>query len=754
MAFDDYLGAERARLNTQAPQAPAYQFRDDRNAALANDASVQAAGIKANPLGGATAPGTAADASGAFAPAKTPDTGFAGFTHDLEAGAPTAAKPSGSNPFAPVDAKASVNGAISRLLQHPTGGFDQQAAIGRENAVKSNQVANQGLQQQAALQFLPGTGQSFAPAQQQTDQQLLAMRSLDATNAAGHAQAEQSGLQAGIQAGQAQQGLENTTAAQAEAKRQFNESLALNTATSHSAADVAQGNLGVSQGQLDLSKSLGQGQLAVSQGQLALNTTLGLGDLSVREKSLAQTASQASDQLSFQKTALAQGFTAQEAQRAWQATQNDKDRANQTAQFYDTLGLSKEKLAFDKEIGLGNLSLEQTKVANQASQFTTQEDFQKYALNAGLDQKTAELAWQSNENEAQRKFTSGERLSSEEFTTLVNKSQQDFQASQTSLASTLQLTVQGNQQKFEAAQTAAAQAYDKAKTEAGMSHEDALAASTQAFQKQMQAAGFTNDQIMQATQLTQQGNIAKQQMDLQETMHMADLASSDKQFGAKMGLDYAQLNQQSSEFNATMAKQSDQFAQTFGLNKAQVDAALKSDAFQAAVSQAQIGMQLTANNPDAMKPFAEQMARTMGQALGLSQDQIDAGIKSGALTSATSGTAPAGPGTVKPPTDNVVQASTDFVSSLTGKLKSGTDIGALTASIKQLGDKIAANPDDYASTSTKGQIGIGFTDIMNVMGSMQKAGMSQASARKALPFVPQDQFDRVVNSLNTWTGGV
>jgi hypothetical protein len=42
-------------------------------------------------------------------------------------------------------------------------------------------------------------------------------------------------------------------------------------------------------------------------------------------------------------------------------------------------------------------------------------------------------------------------------------------------------------------------------------------------------------------------------------------------------------------------------------------------------------MELTKNNPEAMKSFAEQLARTMGKALGFSEEQIAAGIKSGAL---------------------------------------------------------------------------------------------------------------------------
>src|SRR5690349_17241672 len=141
MAFDDYLGAERARMATQAPQAPAYMFRDDRNAQLANQTAVQTAQMRA-PAAGAT--------PGPFAPSH-PGSGFDGFTRDLEAGG--AARAPGSNPFAPAATNGTVSGAISRLLSNPTGGFDANAAIARQNAVKANQQANEDLRTQSALQF-------------------------------------------------------------------------------------------------------------------------------------------------------------------------------------------------------------------------------------------------------------------------------------------------------------------------------------------------------------------------------------------------------------------------------------------------------------------------------------------------------------------------------------------------------------------------------------------------------------------------
>lgn len=672
-AFDDYLASERARMASQsnplspqgagmngaqataapsAPQAPAYQFRDDRNADLNRQAGVQAAAIKANPFGSQSATGGAQSPFTPSAPTSSA-AGFQGFQSDLEAGAPTPARPSGNNPFAPAP-QASVSSAISRLLSNPTGSFDQTNAIARQNAVKSNQQANEDLRSQAALQFLPGSGQAFAPAQQQTDQQLLAMRDFDATAAANRTAAEQQGLQTGASLGLQDQGqklnAQQAAAQLAETQRQFNQEFPLQAAQAASQASVAQGNLGVSQGQLALNQQLGTGNLALNQQQLDLQ----------------------------------------------------------------------------KQLGLGNLSLEQQKVANQASQFTSQLDYQKYALQKGMDQHTADLAWQANQQAIQQKWQTGERLSSEEFTTLINTNQQTFDAAQNSLNRTLQLNMQSNAQGFQAAQTAAAQAFDKAMQESGFDQQRALQASQQVFQQEMQKAGFTQEQTMQAAQLTQQANLAKQQMDLQETMHMADLAQSDKQFGQKLGLDYAQLTDQKQQFMMNLQEQKTEFGKQFGmamdelgLKKEQVNQALGDDQFQQQLEKAQIGMQLAKDNPDAMAPFAKSLAETMGKALGMTDDQIHQGVLVGdAKTliqnqgSAATPEAFAAQAKSQGYTDAEIKTVTDQWPSLAG---SGTSNKQTVADFGNFVDKTGAFPTQDAADKFKTDV----ADFNNLSSSLQ-----------------------------------
>lgn len=639
MAYDDYLGAERARM--QQPQAPAYMFRDDRQAELDRAQGAQTAAM-----------GAAVKAAGPFAPAK-PGTGFDSFTKDLEAGAPTAAKASGSNPFAPADTKGQVSGAISRLLANPTGGFDQQAALARQGAVKKDQQANEDLRSAAALQFLPGTGQAFAPVQQQTDAQRLAMRDFDLQTAGARADAERQGLGTGISAGLQQEGqrisAEQAAQALAETQRQFNETMPIQAAQARTAAEQGQQSL-------DLQRELGLGNL----------------------------------------------------------------------------GLSKEKLAFDKQIGLGNLSLAQQQVANQASQYATDLDFKKYALQKGLDEHQADLAWQSNQKEIERKWTSGERLSSQEFTALINKNNQAFEEAQNALSRTLQLDLQGNAQKFEAAQTAAAQAYNTARQEAGFSHDQAMQASTQAFTKAMQEAGFSQEQSMQAAQLAQQANLAKQQMDLQETLHMADLAQSDRQFGQRLGLDYDQLQQHRLEFSAELSQRADQFAQTFGLQSEQVKAAMARDEVQDAMERVTIGLELSKDNPAAMQALAGNFAQAMGRALGFTPEQIAAGMAAPLAKVFQGGT------TTPAPTIDTVQGGLDALQSYAGKMKAGTNVAALEKKVSQMGAALASpNIDPLARYSV----------IMTGAAPLVQAGLDRAAVKKVAPFLTADDIEIVFNQV-------
>lgn len=125
-------------------------------------------------------------------------------------------------------------------------------------------------------------------------------------------------------------------------------------------------------------------QASQNEKQIASQEKLGLADLSIREQTLAQNASQFKDELSFKKYATDAGFTDSEAQRTWQSVENSKQIA------------STEKVSF------AGLSQQEKELAQQASQFTDKLAWDKEATKLGLDDKTAERVWQGSENQKER----------------------------------------------------------------------------------------------------------------------------------------------------------------------------------------------------------------------------------------------------------------------------------------------------------------------------------------------------------------
>jgi hypothetical protein len=112
--------------------------------------------------------------------------------------------------------------------------------------------------------------------------------------------------------------------------------------------------------------------------------------LSLEEKRLAQEAQQFTSKLDFDKWATQMGLDQQTSQRIWQSLENEKQRT------------STEKVAF------AGLSLEEKKLAQDAMQFGSRQDFDKWALTKQLDDRTADRIWQSAEAEKARTFTAGE----------------------------------------------------------------------------------------------------------------------------------------------------------------------------------------------------------------------------------------------------------------------------------------------------------------------------------------------------------
>jgi len=160
--------------------------------------------------------------------------------------------------------------------------------------------------------------------------------------------------------------------------------------------------------------------------------------LSLDEKRLAQEAMQFSDRLDFDKWATEAGLAENEKQRIWEATENEKQR--QLTERMSTAQLaSQENIAFaqidaekwkqgriealtkegwsfeaaqneadrqhamtinsinnalQKEIESGRITLEESRLAQQATQFSSQQEFERWAIDQNIALENARRTWQ------------------------------------------------------------------------------------------------------------------------------------------------------------------------------------------------------------------------------------------------------------------------------------------------------------------------------------------------------------------------
>lgn len=236
----------------------------------------------------------------------------------------------------------------------------------------------------------------------------------------------------------------------AESARQFNIS------TSEAASEFIQklnfDYASLSQDETQFLATLGLDQEKFEESKRQYNNTTALEDkwrtkdLDLKEQEIANQASQFDSKLSWDKEATTLGLDDAAKNRIWQASQNDKAlqnainvqqmiltndqwkqtqideltragwkiedaRANADRQQNLTIANMQNSLA--REIESGRITQAQAELAQQASQFTTQQAWAEKAAQMGIEQENAKMAW-----------TTQERLGAEAFTA----SQATFQA--------------------------------------------------------------------------------------------------------------------------------------------------------------------------------------------------------------------------------------------------------------------------------------------------------------------------------------
>jgi hypothetical protein len=133
---------------------------------------------------------------------------------------------------------------------------------------------------------------------------------------------------------------------------------------------------------------------AETRRQNAVGNVLAMEGLGSQErqadKSLLESARQFNTRQEFETWATKEGWNQDAINRAWQSNETALERT------------SREGVAF------AGLNLEEKRLAQEGSQFTSRLDFDRWATQAGLDDVAAGRIWQSIENDRDRSLTKDE----------------------------------------------------------------------------------------------------------------------------------------------------------------------------------------------------------------------------------------------------------------------------------------------------------------------------------------------------------
>jgi AraC-like DNA-binding protein len=130
--------------------------------------------------------------------------------------------------------------------------------------------------------------------------------------------------------------------------------------------------------------------------EMALTREIESGRMTLEEAKMVRQASQFGSELEYKRWATQAGVDDATAARNWQTTERvAAETARATEATFER--------QLQKEIESGRITFQEKELAQQASQFTSAQEWQKEATKLGLDDQAAARLWQSGEAAANRK---------------------------------------------------------------------------------------------------------------------------------------------------------------------------------------------------------------------------------------------------------------------------------------------------------------------------------------------------------------
>ncbi len=351
--------------------------------------------------------------------------------------------------------------------------------------------------------------------------------------------------------------------------------------------------------------------------------------LSQADKELAQKASQFTDQLQWEQEATKLGLDDKAMERAWQSGESLKEREARAT----TSSLDRE---LQKYLGDRKLDIDDKQLAETIRQFDTREAFDKWATQAGLDAQAAELIWKSNESDVQRKWETGERLSTEDHHVNLARLQGEIDNGKAKFAQALNIKTMEKQAEIDALAAAVDDEYMTARETRAMSHEESMAVLKTSLTAKLEQAGYDHQTAMQAAEIQAESIAKAQDRAMESKLAQAELAYKYKALADETGLSQQEVDikrQAATDQMAVSLKQ-------LGLDETRINASINSQEFRDRAGVISSFIELAGDNVDAADKAAAMFVDLMsdpklpGGALLTPEQKAQAlkGIQSGAAT--------------------------------------------------------------------------------------------------------------------------
>lgn len=276
-------------------------------------------------------------------------------------------------------------------------------------------------------------------------------------------------------------------------------------------------------------------QTMENQRQIQSQEKISFAGLSLEEKALAQEATQFTSRIDFDRWATQAGLDENQKARIWQGVENERDRIARAEES----GLARELQRYIADRGF---EIDDRQISETIRQFDSKLDFDKWATQAGLDEQEKDRVHQARLQDIEQSFLTGERIAAQDWSYIMEDLSQKRLENTMRLEQSLNLDTLEKQNSHDTLMMQLQQQYAQDAQIAGFSHDKEMTTIQNEYATALQQMGYTQQQAMQSAQIMADSINLGRELTFKQTLAAAEMMQNDMHFMAEMGVKRDQLD--------------------------------------------------------------------------------------------------------------------------------------------------------------------------------------------------------------------